>query len=286
MKRFVAAWSAALAVGVAVAPIAATATPAHAATSVIRSVTATAPSIAVAIKGRGGALWVQADGSTPMQPLFIVTGTDDSFWMRTLTTGWQPLGSASPNWNSGPAAAVVNSRLTVACRGLYNHLWANSTAIWSAGLPVFSTAPTNLGGVLAAAPAVASVVGTTTYFVLGTNGEIYISTGSDTYSAAPFSCIGQPAAASTASGSQTIFACQGTNHKLVEAETTDVGTKWTKAVSLGGSLIGGPAIAPTSSVTELLAEGSNHAVWMRTLSPGWTSIGGNAAGGVAAAYLG
>ena len=43
-------------------------------------------------------------------------------------------------------------------------------------------------------------------------------------------------------------------------------------MSLGGSLIGRPAIAPSSSVPELLVEGTNHALWARTSKTPWTSI--------------
>lgn len=129
-----------------------------------------------------------------MQPLFRAKGTDGLLWRRTLTAGWQQFG-APLSCNSGPAAAVVDSRLTVACRGLYNALWANSTATWSSGLPVFSTIGTSLGGVLAAAPAVASVLGSTTYFVLGTNGEIYIFAGERCLRGYPLALHrGQPAA--------------------------------------------------------------------------------------------
>lgn len=69
-----------------------------------------------------------------------------------------------------------------------------------------------------------------------------------------------------------MFACQGRDHALWEATSLDVGTKWTKEMSLGGSLIGRPAIAPSSPVPELLVEGTNHALWARTSKTPWTSI--------------
>jgi hypothetical protein len=68
-------------------------------------------------------------------------------------------------------------------------------------------------------------------------------------------------------------------------EAVNGGAGWTTAVSLGGSLTGGPAVAATSRVPELLAEGNNNAVWERTLTTGWASLGGSVSGGVGAAAL-
>ena len=99
----------------------------------------------------------------------------------------------------------------------------------------------------------------------------------------PWACIGAPAAAAEAAGSDTIFACQGTNHAVWEA--VGGGAGWSGAVSLGGALIGGPAVAAASRATELLAEGTDHAVWERTPLTGWAGLGGRVVGGVGAAAL-
>ena len=63
------------------------------------------------------------------------------------------------------------------------------------------------------------------------------------------------------------------------------GAGWSSAVSLGGSLIGGPGVAAASRASELLAEGSNHAVYERTPLTGWANLGGSVVGGVGAAAL-
>jgi len=95
--------------------------------------------------------------------------------------------------------------------------------------------------------------------------------------------VGAPAAALQATTGITVFACQGTNHALWEA--TSSGSGWTDAVSLGGALIGSPAIAPTSEQIEFFAEGTTQAVYERTTGTGWVSIGGSAVGGAGATAL-
>jgi len=269
-----------------------------------------APPVAVAVEGTDGALWVQAPqlgsgwhslggkilgppavvalpgtGSTPAAPLFFAVGTNDELFARTLTSGWQALGGQAC-YSVGAVADAQNSYVTVACRGLYNHLWTNyaSEASSCSGLPCFSNIATDLGGVLAAAPAVSPF---DLYVVTGTNGEVFTSTGTaNDFTGSTWRCIGQPGVSGylAAAGQTTVFGCQGTDHTLFTA--TQSGSTWTHAVSLGGKLIGGPAVVATSSVTEFFAVGTDHAVWERTLSGGWTRLGGGAIGGVAAVALG
>ena len=122
-----------------------------------------------------------------------------------------------------------------------------------------------------------------TFFARSTNGHIYTRTLGSGFKQMPWACTGAPAAALQAASGVTFFACQGTNHGLVEASNSGAG--WTPASSLGGSLIGGPAAAATTQAPEFLAEGTNKAVWGRTPLTGWTSLGGVVAGGVGAAAL-
>jgi GH25 family lysozyme M1 (1,4-beta-N-acetylmuramidase) len=268
----------------------------------------TAPEVAVGAEGGDGQLWAQAPqlgsgwhplggkiiappavaaapnpyGSTPAQPLFIATGSNKRLYIRSLTVGWQALGPATMSCSGGPAAVITGRTLTVACRGLNNALWENTATVPPSGLPQFSHGWASLGGTLTAGPAVAPVREVMTFFVPSTNGRIYIRTLTTGYAATPWVCIGSPAAAQGAS-SGTLFACQGGNHALLEA--VNGGAGWSSAVTLGGTLIGGPAVAATSPVPELLAESTNHAVWERTPLTGWTSLGGSVAGGVGAVAL-
>jgi YVTN family beta-propeller protein len=269
---------------------------------------------AVGAEGSDGQLWVQAPQlpsgwqplggqivappavaappnniSQPEQPLFIATGSDTHLYIRSLTAGWQELGPATASCVGAPAAVITGTphsgpfTLTVACRGSNNALWENSTALPASGLPQFTSAWTSLGGVLSAAPAAAPVNGTMTFFVRGTNGLIYTRTLTTGYSATPWSCIGAPAAAAVESTSITYVAFQGTDHALWEA--TNSGSGWAAPVQLGGSLIGGPAVAANGDEPYLLAEGTDHAVWQRGTFTGWSGLGGSVVGGVGAANL-
>jgi hypothetical protein len=266
-----------------------------------------APAIAVGAEGSDGQMWVQApqlgggwralggkliappavaaapntDGSTPAQPLFIATSSNRQLYVRSLTAGWQRLGSAAMSCAGGPAAVIAGGTLTVACRGPNNALWENSAPVPSSGLPRFTQPWTSLGGVLTAGPAAAPVGGVMTFFAPSIGGRIWTRTLTSGYSATPWLCIGAPAAAQGAS-SGTIFACQGGNHALYVA--TNGGAGWSSAVSLGGGLIGGPGVAATSRVPVLLAEGTNRAVWKRT-PLAWASLGGTVVGGVGAVAL-
>jgi len=222
-------------------------------------------------------------GSAPAQPLFIATGGNKVLSIRSLTVGWQVLGPVTRSCLGGPAAVITGGTLTVACRGTDNALWENSAPVPASGLPQFTQAWKSLGGVLSAGPAVAPVGGLVRFFVRGTNGRIYIRSLTSGYSAAPWVCIGAPAAAAEVASSDTIFACQGSNHALYVAANGGAG--WSSAVSLGGSLIGGPGVAAASRASELLAEGSNHAVYERTPLTGWANLGGSVVGGVGAAAL-
>jgi hypothetical protein len=226
-------------------------------------------------------------GSTPAQPLFIATSTNSQLYIRSPSTGWQRLTSTARSCTGGPAAVITGTAaagtLTVACRGTDNALWYNTAPVSGTTLPQFTGPWKSLGGVLTAGPAAAPVGGTMTFFALGTNGHIYLRTLASGWRVMPWSCIGAPAAAAEAASSDTIFACQGTNHALYEA--VDGGAGWSSAVSLGGSLIGGPAVAAMSRAPEFLAEGPHQAVWERTLLAGWTSLGLAVVGGVGAAGL-
>ena len=129
----------------------------------------------------------------------------------------------------------------------------------------------------------APVGGVLTFFARGPNGHVFTRTLASGYRQMSWACIGSPAAAVGAASSDTIFACQGGDHGLLEA--SNAGTGWSSAVSWGGQLIGGPAVAATSQSTDLLAEGPHQAVWQWTPFTGWTSLGGVVVGGVGAVAL-
>jgi hypothetical protein len=222
------------------------------------------------------------NGATPAQPLFIATAPTRQLWIRSLTAGWEPVGPASAYCLGAPAAVIVGGMLTVACEGTDKALWVNSATMPSSGLPVFASAWTSLGGVLSAGPAVAPVGGTVTFFVTGSSGQVFTRTLAAGYTATPWFCTGQPAAALQASTGTTTFAC---NAGGTLWESANTGAGWSKAVLAGGALLGGPAVAATSEETEFLAEGTDQAVWPLATLGGWSSLGGVVIGGVGAAGL-
>jgi len=270
---------------------------------------------AVGAEGSDGQLWVQApqlaagwqplggkivappavaaipgSGGQAAQPLFVATGTDKHLFIRSLTGGWQELGPATAECIGSPAAVITGTStagytLTVACRGLDNALWEDTATVPTTGLPQFTAGWKRLGGTLSAGPAVAPVGGTTTFFVRGTNGQIFTRTVTTGYEGTPWTCLSGPAASLLAQNSTTYFACQGTNHALWYA--SDSGTGWTTLQTLGGTLIGSPAIAADGGQTLILAEGTNHAVFQVIVgtTTGWSSLGGDVVGGVGAADL-
>ncbi len=281
------------------------------------TLTVIAPTYAVGVEGTTGALYAQApqlsagwhslggqisgppamvalpnepgtSASVPESPLFIATGNNELLYERLLTGGWEQVGPVDGSCLGSPAAVITNidgtTTLIVACEGTNNQLYYHLAGVPSAGaLPVFDSGWTSLGGVLTAPPAVATVDGVITFFVRGTNGRIYTRTLTSGYTETPWACVGAPAAAQQATTGITVFACEGTNDALWEA--TSSGGGWTAAVSLGGALIGSPAIAASSEQIEFFAEGTTHAVYERTTATGWVSIGGSAVGGAGATAL-
>jgi GH25 family lysozyme M1 (1,4-beta-N-acetylmuramidase) len=265
---------------------------------------------AVGAEGTDGQLWAQApqlgagwhplggkivaapavaaapnsNGTTPSNPLFIGTGADQHLWIRSATDNWQAVGGA--RCIGGPAAVITGTTssglaLTVACRGTDNALWYSTVPVPSTGLPTFTSGWNTLGGVLSAGPAVAPVGGTLTFFVRGSNGQVFTRTVATGYASTPWFCTGQPAAALQAATGTTTFAC---NASGALRESANNGSGWTNAVSLGGSLLGGPAVAAASQETDFLAEGTDQAVWQHTPA-GWSNLGGKVTGGVGATAL-
>ena len=215
-------------------------------------------------------------------PLFIATGAAGKLYLRSLTAGWQPVGPSAAYCLGGPAAVITGSTLTVACEGTSHALYYNTAAVVSSGLPQFTSRWISLGGTLTAGPAVAPVGTAVTFFAPGVGGRVYTRTASTGFTATPWTCIGQAAAALQAAAGSTTFACQGTNHAMWQSASSGAG--WSAAVSLGGQLTGGPGIAASGQV-EFFAEGSTRAVYARTAATGWASIGGTVTGGVGAAAL-
>ena len=272
----------------------------------------TAESALLAVTGIDGQLWTRQDsqpfvsfggqlvgapavvampgssGTVPT-PLFLGIGTDRNVYVRTATKAWQPLSTTPVACIDSLGALVTTSSgtqtLTVACEGTDAALYYAQATLVSSALPVV-TRWTNLGGVLSAGPAVAAPGGRVTFYVVGSNGLVYVRDTTSNYVAMSYRCQGHPAVA--IQGSNQYFACDGSDGALWYAINTGVG--WPAATSAGGVVTGGPGIAAATNQAELYAEGSNGGVYHIVLTPGGTataylSDGGGVQGGTAAAGL-
>jgi hypothetical protein len=259
------------------------------------------------VVGTDGGLWTLANGASgftsdgggllgapavvsipqtsgPGVPLYLGTGTDHDLYVRNDTRGWQRLTTSPFSCIDNPAGVVIGSTLYLACQGSNNGLWhAEVAAPTGTNLPsVAFSAWQPLGGVLIAGPSVAAVAGTPTYVVVGTGNQIYQRTLTTSYAAiSSWRCTGHPALAS--SGGTTYFACHGMDGALYYA--TNTGSGWNAVQSLGGGLIDGPGIAAAAPGPIFFAEGTDHALYHRSISGPWIRDGGGLQFGAAAAAV-
>ena len=263
----------------------------------------TAPAFVSGAVGTDGGLWVyHSTGFTPLggvvlgvaiaaipqsgtiaRAIYVATGSDHSLYVRDDTQAWQLLSGNPTFCIDNPAVAVIGGTMYFACEGNDTGLWHAETPVPAgSGLPALSPSSWHkLGGSLAAGPAIASVAGVPTYFVLGTDGHIYARTASTPYSGFSWSCIGHPAVATF--NTTSYFACHGTDGSLYYA--TNSGSGWSAAQSLGGGLVDGVGIAATATGPVFFVEGTDGAEYTRTLGTGWTLIGGQVTHGLAACAL-
>lgn len=260
----------------------------------------TAKSTTVAVTGANGALWYRTPG-TPwrslggrligapavvtvssargqLSQLFVATGLDHAIWVRTLAQGWRRL--SDPGYClSGPGASVSGpsgtQTLTVACAGGNHAVWYTQPSLANFANP---QGWRSLGGVVTSAPAIAGINGQLRVFATGTDGHAWTRTQSVGWLRTPWVCSGHEAVA--AAGGSAYFGCDTTSGALWIDQLNARG--WQPPVDLGGKLIAGPGIAVASSGPVFYVEGANRGAWMRTLSTGWTSLGGVLEHGAAA----
>ena len=234
------------------------------------------------------------NGSALGAPLYFGVGTDHDVWVRSGNLGWQPLSADGPvNCLDNPAASVTtvsgHSVVTLACEAGDLSLWRARFTATAGSLPSTHGADwAGLGGRLSAGPAVANVAGDTvpTYFVLGTDGQVYIQReGAGTYTPSGWRCIGHPAVSSA--GGTTYFACNGSDHQLWYASNSGGG--WTPASPGGGYLVDGVGVAAYTTGAIFYVEGPDGHLYEETLSgaglSGYRLDGGSITHGVAATNL-
>ena len=223
-------------------------------------------------------------GTTPARPWFIAPGTNHLLYIRTLTGAWARLGPNDASCLSA-AAVITSGVLQVACQTTGHGLSYNTAAIPATGMPRFTTAWKSLGGTgtITAGPAIARVNGTLTFFVLATDGKIHTRTIQTGYTPTPWSCLGQPAAATQAATGITYFACQSPSHTLQQATSTATG--WNPLTQLPGTLAAGPGLAPATAAVILELENTNHLIYQGTPGTPYTRLGTLQVTGVQAAAL-
>jgi hypothetical protein len=117
-----------------------------------------------------------------------------------------------------------------------------------------------------AGPAVVSLGGTPTYFVVGGNEHIYSrDLSSSSFTSYPWWCVGHPALATF---NTTTYPCLSLTDGTLWYATNS--GRLVSAQSLEGALIDGVGLAATSTGPVFFVDGGDGAVYQRSISKGWT----------------
>ena len=217
------------------------------------------------------------------EPYYFGIGADRNVWVRTDRLGWQKFGPSGTRCASSPGVTFSGGRLYLACTGPDRQLWEASSTVTPGTLP-HVTGFSNLGGIIASAPAVAGVGSNVTFFADAPGGTVYTRTPSTGWTATGWHCASPPAAAQSASATSATFACVSADRSLWYAPyTTSHG--WSPPSRLGPpseeglstAALGVDANAQRFDVTGATTSG----VYTRTPGTTWSSLGGATIGGVA-----
>jgi hypothetical protein len=207
--------------------------------------------------------------------VFIGTGSDQQLWVRGVAAGWQPLSPGGAPCADNPAAAYGGGVLYVACERSDRQLWRAEVSWGGNGLPqVPAAAWSSLGGVLNAGPAIAVSGGQAQYFVVGSDGGVFRSSGGG-WSSVGWGCIGHPAAAADVAGN-VVLACHGSDGQLWYAWGT--GASVGAPRPLGGALVDGVGIAVQGGRATFYVEGTDSGLYLQGVTSNGV-VGGYAAGG-------
>jgi hypothetical protein len=169
--------------------------------------------------------------------------------------------------------AVVNGVVYVGCDdGTIYAIGNQSAGTWGPW--------TSLGGQILAgtSPAATNVSGQTDWFVVGTNHQLYYTSGSSGWTSLGGTLTSSPAAVSPSAGVIDVFV-RGTNGALYTKHLS--GGVWGAWTSLGGQIPAGTSPAACSwgaSREDVFVQGTTGALyqntWTGTSWSGWTSLGG------------
>ncbi|MFN2451335.1 MAG: glycosyl hydrolase family 18 protein [Candidatus Dormibacteria bacterium] len=217
-------------------------------------------------------------------PYFIVVGSDAALYVRRPDVGWARLSPGYTACLDRPAAALQGGVLTVMCTAPNHSIWYAQGAMPAAGLPSVSGFHA-FDGSAAAGGGVTVVNGVLTFFVPGTDGNVYLRTQGGGWMRQPWRVLGSVTAASA--GGVAHVGMHGTDGHLWVGTLRDGGA-WSTSYA-GGQLLAGPGVAayPDGSA-RIFVEGTDHAVWDTLVNAngaaaGFSGDGGIVQGGVGAA---
>jgi hypothetical protein len=238
----------------------------------------TAGGTAVTLTGCGfvSGSTVMIDGATPATNVQLVNSTTLTAAMPAHGAGGATITVVNPGpltSNSKPFTYAVPTAPPLAGgTGTDNGLWVFSGS--SGYVPK--------GGQLLGAPAIVGVPRTNLpadplYLGTGLDHNVWVrsdSQGWQPLASAGAYCIDNPAAAVV--GSTLYVACEGGDHALwynsgsVVSGSLPVLGGW---APLGGVLAAGPAVAGVNGLVTFMVLGTDHQVWIRTLSSGYSAFG-------------
>ena len=194
--------------------------------------------------------WTALGGTFVSPPAVAVDGAGHTYYVgqerggllavRTARTGWRVASRAACG---DPAIAAGGGKLYVACRSSAGHLWVAAAAISQGSLPYYG-AFTDLGGQLAAGPAVAMAGQTPRYLVVGrafdaAGHDAYVRTAASGYERVALACVGHPALAVAAT--TVVYACTDRSGKRLDRMT--INGRRVQTVALAMSIAPGVGVA-------------------------------------------
>jgi hypothetical protein len=212
---------------------------------------------------------------------YFVRGGDGDLYGRTDTAAWARVGPTGATCNS-PAAAVVGSTLTLACRNSSGRL-ITGTATLNGSVPKISSF--SVGGSIAGGPGLGVVSGKVTTVTLGPTRSdgtnVVVSVAGGGQSAVPLFCSGPPTIAGWGSASAWI-AC--VSRGALAFMHQHAPGQWTGRTTLGSGWVGAVGLATRpDGYASMYLQGSDRLIRLFDTRAYTTSNYGPAANGGAGA---
>jgi hypothetical protein len=172
--------------------------------------------------------WTALGGTFLAPPAVAIDASGHTYYLGEERGGLLAVRSSRSGWHvasravcGDPAIAAGGGKLYVACRSSAGHLWVAAASISQGSLPYYG-AFTDLGGQLAAGPAVAMAGQTPRYLVVGrafdsAGHDTYVRTSASGYQRVALACVGHPALAVAAT--TVVYACTDRSGKRLDRMT-------------------------------------------------------------------